>query len=419
MYHKTVLKNGIRIISERLDHFRSVSLGIWVNVGSRDEREEENGISHFIEHMSFKGTRRRNSLQIAKELDAIGGLSNAFTGAEATCFHARVLDKHLQTLGDILSDIFLHSRFQPGDISRERQVILQEISMLEDTPDEQVHVLFNRFYWLNHPLGMPVVGTPATVGAMNKQTVLGHIRRFYIPCRIIVSAAGHVDHEALVHTLEPMFEPLPTAAEDPARTAPSSHFGVSCHPKDLEQVHFCLGGDGPHLSSEHRFPAAVLNAILGGNMSSRLFQEIREKRGLAYNVYSFVSSYNDAGMFGIYGATDPKEVNRALKVIKKEIKKIQKGDITRSDLEATLEHLIGGIWLGAENTDSRMIRIAKNEGIFGRYISYEEVVSELRKVTLDQVVEAAARAFKKDSVSLVTLGPLEKKDLDLHNISFG
>ncbi len=419
MYHKTVLKNGIRIISERLEHFRSVSLGIWVNVGSRDEREEENGISHFIEHMSFKGTRRRSSLQIAKELDAIGGLSNAFTGAEATCFHARVLDKDLQMLGDILSDIFLHSVFDPQDMSRERQVILQEINMLEDTPDEQVHVLFNRFYWLNHPLGMPIMGTPATVAAMNKQTVLGHLRRFYTPGRIIVAAAGHVDHDALVRCLEPLFEPPPATAEDPVRTAPSGHFGVSCHRKDLEQVHFCLGGEGPHLSSEHRFAGAVLNAILGGNMSSRLFQEIREKRGLAYNVYSFVSSYNDAGMLGIYGATDPKEVNRALKVIKKEIKKIQKGDITRSDLDDTLEHLIGGILLGSENTDSRMIRLAKNEGIFGRYISYEEVVSDLQKVTVDQVVEVAARAFKKDSVCLVTLGPLEEEQLDLNNVSFG
>ena len=419
MHHKTVLKNGIRIISERLEHFRSVSLGIWVNVGSRDEGEEENGISHFIEHMTFKGTRKRNSLQIAKELDAIGGLSNAFTGAESTCFHSRVLDKHLETLGDILTDIFLHSVFDSQDINRERQVILQEISMLEDTPDEQVHVLFNRFFWLNHPLGMPIMGTPATVAAMNKRTVLGHLRRFYTPYRIIVAAAGNVDHETLVRTLAPLFESLPAATEDPMRTAPSSHFGVSCHAKDLEQVHLCLGSEGPHLSSDDRFAGAVLNAILGGNMSSRLFQEIREKRGLAYNVYSFVSSYNDAGMLGIYAAMDRKEVNRALKVIKKEIKKIQKGDLSQSDLDATLEHLIGGILLGSENTDSRMIRLAKNEGIFGRYISYEEVVSHLQKVTVDQVVGVASRAFKKDSVCLVTLGPLEKEDLDLNNVSFG
>jgi predicted Zn-dependent peptidase len=419
MYHKTVLKNGIRIVSERLEHFRSASLGIWVNVGSRDEGEEENGISHFIEHMTFKGTSTRNSLQIAKELDAIGGFSNAFTGAESTCFHSRVLDKHLERLADILSDIFLNSLFEAEDINRERQVILQEISMLEDTPDEQVHVLFNAFFWLNHPLGMPIMGTPVTVTAMDKQTVLGHIRRFYTPGRIIVAAAGNVEHDRLVRYLEPLFESLPAATENPVRTAPSGHFGVSCHPKDLEQVHLCLGGNGPHLSSGHRFAGAVLNAILGGNMSSRLFQEIREKRGLAYNVFSFVSSYIDAGMLGIYVATDPKEVNRTLKVIKKEIKKIQKGGVSRSDLEATLEHLIGGILLGSENTDTRMIRLAKNEGIFNRYISYDEVVSELQKVTVDQVVDVALRAFEKESVSLVTLGPLQRDKLDLNNVSFG
>jgi len=418
MYHKTVLKNGIRIISERLEHYRSVSLGIWVNVGSRDEREEQNGISHFIEHMTFKGTRKRNSLQIAKELDAIGGYSNAFTGAEATCFHSRVLDKHLETLADILSDIFLNSLFDPQEVNRERQVILQEINMLEDTPDEQVHVFFNRFFWLDHPLGMPIMGTPATVSAMNRETALGHIRRFYTPGRIIVAAAGNVDHDSLVRHLQPLFESLPAATEDPVRTAPGSHFGVSCHPKSLEQVHLCLGGNGPHLSSDLRFGGAVLNAILGGNMSSRLFQEIREKRGLAYNVFSFVSSYIDVGMVGIYVATDPKEVNRALKVIKKEIRKIQKGEVSQSDLEATLEHLIGGILLGSESTDTRMIRLAKNEGIFGRHIPYDEVVSDLQKVTVGQVVEVALQAFDKDSVSLVTLGPIEKEKLDLSNVSF-
>jgi predicted Zn-dependent peptidase len=418
MYHKTVLKNGIRIISERLQHYRSVSLGIWVNVGSRDEMEDQNGISHFIEHMTFKGTRKRSSLQIAKELDAIGGFSNAFTGAESTCFHARVLDKHLETLADILGDIFLNSLYDPQDMNRERQVILQEINMLEDTPDEQVHVLFNEFFWLNHPLGKPIMGTPATVSAVNEQMLRGHIRRFYTPGRILVAAAGNVDHNRLVRYLEPLFEPLCRAPEDPVRMAPSNHYGVSCHPKDLEQVHLCLGGNGPRLSNDLRFAGAVLNAILGGNMSSRLFQEIREKRGLAYNIFSFVSSYIDAGMLGIYVATDRKEVNRSLKVIKNEIRKIQKGDVSKSDLDATLEHLIGGILLGSESTDARMIRLAKNEGIFGRYISYEEVVSDLQKVTVDQVVEVALQAFDQDCVSLVTLGPLEKDKLDLSNVSF-
>ena len=329
-----------------------------------------------------------------------------------------VMFRH-QTLADILSDIFLNSLFDPKDMNRERQVILQEINMLEDTPDEQIHVFFNRFFWLNHPLGMPIMGTPATVATMDKQTVLDHIRCFYTPNRIIVAAAGNVDHEGLVRYLAPLFDSLPLETVDPVRTAPHGHFGVSCHPKDLEQVHLCLGGNGPTLSNDLRFAGAVLNAILGGNMSSRLFQEIREKRGLAYNVFSFVSSYIDAGMLGIYVATDPKEVNRALKVIKKEIKKIQKGDVSKLDLDATLEHLTGGILLGSENTDTRMIRLAKNEGIFGRYISYDEVVSDLQKVTTDQVVEVAVEAFAGDSVSLVTLGPIERESLDLNPVAFG
>ena len=234
MYNKTVLENGLRIVSERLDHFRSVSLGIWVNVGSRDEVERENGVSHFIEHMIFKGTANRSSLQIAKELDAIGGLSNAFTGIEYTCFHSRVLDKHLRSLSEILSDIFLHSLFDPQDMSRERQVILQEINMLEDTPDEQIHVLFSRQFWLNHPLGMPVMGTPETVSSIDKRTVLSHIRRFYTPARIIVAAAGNVDHEDLVRYFRSLFESLPKETENPPRLAPVNHAAVSCQFKNLE-----------------------------------------------------------------------------------------------------------------------------------------------------------------------------------------
>jgi len=418
MYNKTVLENGLRIVSERLDHFRSVSVGLWVNVGSRDEVERENGVSHFIEHMIFKGTANRSSLQIAKELDAIGGLSNAFTGIEATCFHSRVLDKHLHSLAEILSDIFLHSLFDPQDISRERQVILQEINMLEDTPDEQIHVLFSRLFWLNHPLGMPVMGTPETVSSIDKDAVLTHIRRFYTPARIIVAAAGNVDHEDLVQSFRPLFESLPRETDHPVRLAPRNHAAVSCQVKNLEQVHICLGGAAPHLSSDLRFAGAVLNAILGGNMSSRLFQEIREKRGLAYNVYSFLSSFQDAGLMGVYLGTDAKEVNRALKVIQREIKKMQKGKISGADLDATKEHLIGGVLLGSENTDTQMMRLAKNEGVFERYIEYDEVISRIEKVTLDEVVAVAKQAFQGRHVSFVTLGPLEEKDVDLDLVAF-
>jgi len=419
MVNKTVQKNGLRIVTERLDHFRSVSLGIWVNVGSRDEGRRENGVSHFIEHMIFKGTARRNSLRIAKELDAIGGLSNAFTGTEATCFHSRVLDKHLPALADILSDIFLHSLFDPQDLNRERQVILQEINMLEDTPDEQIHVLFSNLFWTNHPLGMPVMGTPETVSAISKETVLSHIRRFYTPGRIIVAAAGNVDHDALVRYLKPLFEALPKERKGPVRTPPKGHAAVSCRYKELEQVHVCLGGAAPPISSDLRFAGAVLNTILGGNMSSRLFQAIREKRGLAYNVYSFFSSFLDAGVMGVYLGTDAKHVNRALKVIHREIDRIQRGKISRADLRATKEHLVGGVLLSSENSDTQMMRLAKNEALFGRYVSHEEVVDRIEKVTVDEVVAVANQAFRGREVTLVTLGPLEQKDLDPDNLVFG
>ncbi len=418
MYRKTVLENGGRIITERLEHFRSVSLGIWVKVGSREEIEKENGISHFIEHMIFKGTCTRSGLQIAKELDAIGGLSNAFTGKEYTCFHSKVLDKHFTTLADILSDIFLNSIFDPQDMDRERQVILQEINMMGDTPDEHIHVLFNRLFWIKHPLGMPVLGSGATVSSMGKETILDYIKRFYTPDRIIIAAAGNIDHETVVGYFQPLFEELEPNNEERPMSTPHVNSDVLCHYKDLEQVHICLGGRGPHFLSDLRFAGAILNTVLGGNMSSRLFQEIREKRGLAYSVYSFLSTYIDTGLFGVYAGTDPLEVNHVLEVINTEIKKIQKGEISESDLAATKEHLIGGLLLGAESTDNRMIRLARNEYVFGRYLSDEELVADLEKVTIDEVVTVAKEAFMSDKVSLVTLGPVKKEDLDLACLKF-
>ncbi|PKN68071.1 MAG: peptidase M16 [Deltaproteobacteria bacterium HGW-Deltaproteobacteria-15] len=418
MHKKTVLPNGVRILTERLDHFRSVSFGIWIGVGSRDETVEENGISHFVEHMIFKGTRSRNSHQIAIELDAIGGLSNAFTSSEYTCFHSRVLDKHMATLVDILSDIFLRSTFDPTELDRERQVILQEISMLEDTPDEHIHVLFSNLHWMNHPLGMSVLGTPDSVSSIGREDILSHMRKFYTPEQILLVAAGNVDHQILVDQLRPLFEQIQPSDKVPARTSPNYHAGTSCFHKDLEQVHVCLGGLGPTLSSQQRFAGAVLNIILGGNMSSRLFQEIREKRGIAYSIFSFLASYIDAGLLGVYLATEPKNVNRSLEIIRKEIGRIQKGDISESELAATKEHIIGGILLGSESTDSKMMRLAKNEYVYGRYISHDEVISVIEKVRLEEVVDVARESFRNDRVSLVTLGPFQREELDESTILY-
>lgn len=416
MYHKTVLKNGVRIISERLEHLRSVSLAIWVDAGSRDEVKSENGIFHFTEHMIFKGTENRSSLQIAKELDAIGGLSNAFTGKENTCFHARVLGEHFAQLADILSDIFLHSTFDVDDLERERQVILQEISMVEDTPDDHIHVLFNRLFWADHPIGMPVLGNEKTVSAIERETILKYINKFYVPDRILVAGAGNVDHQSMVSYFEPLFSQLEAGNSNPNNDIPRSNAGVSVQYRDLEQVHICLGGEAPSQTSDKRFACVVLNTILGGNMSSRLFQEIRENRGLAYSVYSFLSSYIDAGLLGVYVATDSQNVNPVLEAIKNEIKKICKGEISKSDLAAAVDHLIGGIYLSSESADNRMMRIAKNEFVFQKYVSYEELVSKLQQVTVDEVVEVASDIFQDGTVSLSTLGPIKKDDLDTSNL---
>ena len=418
MHRKTVLDNGTRIVSERLEHYRSVSLGIWVDVGSRDEVTTDNGVSHFIEHMVFKGTHQRDSLQIAKELDAIGGLSNAFTGKEHTCYHSKVLDKHLPVLAEILSDIFLNSIFDPQDMDRERQVILQEINMMEDTPEDRIHVLFNRLCWFDHPLGMCVLGTDKTVSNIRKETILEYINRFYTPSRIIITAAGNIEHEALVAHLEPLFNSIKSSNEDPPRSSPQVHADISCHWKDLEQVHICLGGKAPNMSSDMRFAGAVLNTILGGNMSSRLFQEIRERRGLAYSLYSFLSAYMDSGLMGVYVGTDPSQVNQVLEIVNREIRKIRDGEISKSDLSAAVEHLLGGVLLGAENTDVRMMRLAKNDYVFGRYVSYDELVARLQEVTVDQVVAVAQDTFQNDEVSLVTLGPTKREDLDLACLQF-
>ncbi|MGD8985564.1 MAG: pitrilysin family protein [Desulfobacteraceae bacterium] len=418
MYHKTVLENGVKILSEKMEHIRSISLGIWVGAGSRDEMERENGISHFVEHMIFKGTRNRSGLQIAKELDAIGGLSNAFTGKEHTCYHSKVLDKHLSTLAEILSDIFLNSIFDPQDMDRERQVILQEINMMEDTPEDRIHVLFNRLCWIDHPLGMCVLGTDETVSNIRKETILDYLNRFYTPSRIIITAAGNIDHDTLVAHFEPLFKSIKSGNEDPPRSIPRVHADISCQWKDLEQVHICLGGKAPNLSSDVRFAGAVLNTILGGNMSSRLFQEIREKRGLAYSLYSFLSAYMDTGLMGVYVGTEPSQGNQVLEIVNREIRKIRDGEVSKSDLSAAREHLMGGVLLGAENTDIRMMRLAKNDYVFGRYVSYDELVAKLQEVTVDQLVAVAQDTFQNDEVSLVTLGPTKREDLDLACLQF-
>ncbi len=418
MYQKTVLSNGIRIITEKIEHYKSVSLGIWVSTGSRDENNINNGVSHFIEHMVFKGTPSRDTLLIAKELDAIGGLSNAFTGKEYTCFHSKVLDKDFLTLAEILSDIFLNSSFDSEDIEREKQVVLQEISMVDDSPEEQVHELFNTQFFNDHPLGLSVLGTSETVSSITRDTIFEHMKMYYSPDRIIIAAAGNIEHDDVVGTFEKQFGKLTPFTRESKEYSHELQSSILCSYRELEQINICMGGKAPNLTSDMRFAGAILNTILGGNMSSRLFQEIREKRGLAYSIYFFLSAYMDAGLLGICVGTDPGEVNNVLDVINTEIVRMQEGDLTENDVNEAKDHLVGGILLGSENTDSRMMRLAKNEFVFGRYIEYEELVDDLKKVTLDDIISCIKQAFSPGGVAITTLGSVNRDDLNLKNNLF-
>jgi predicted Zn-dependent peptidase len=412
LYQKTVLDNGMRVVTEGIPYLHSVSMGIWLNVGSRDETEDESGLTHFIEHMLFKGTEKRSAREIAKQLDAVGGMSNAFTSKENTCFHAKVLDTHLPLVVDILSDIFLHSVFDRVEVEREREVILEEINMVEDTPDEYVHILFNRNFWDGNPMARPIFGNVNTVQSFTQEIILGYLNRGYHPDRIVLSAAGNVKHEEFLDLVEPAFSNIKRHSHSLDRKVPHINSRVDLYPRDLEQIHFCLGTRGTSLVEKERYSCSILNVILGGSMSSRLFQEVRERRGLAYSIYSFLSSHTDAGMVGIYGAVRPHNIMETLEVIRDEIGRFKKEPISRAELRAAKEHIKGGIYLAAENTDNRMSRLAKNEIIFDRFLPYEEIEAGLEGVTVEEVQSLAQRLFHPEFMSLVLLGQVDGIDVD-------
>jgi predicted Zn-dependent peptidase len=412
LYQKTVLDNGMRVVTEWIPHLHSVSMGIWLNVGSRDETENESGLTHFIEHMLFKGTEKRSAQEIAKQLDAVGGMSNAFTSKENTCFHAKVLDTHLPLVVDILSDIFLHSVFERAEVEREREVILQEINMVEDTPDEYVHILFNRNFWDGNPLARPIFGSIKTVQSFTQEMILGYLNRGYHPDRIVLSAAGNLNHEKFLELVEPAFNNIKRHSYTLNRKVPSINSRVELYPRDLEQIHLCLGARGTSLVEKERYSCSILNVILGGSMSSRLFQEVRERRGLAYSIYSFLSSHTDAGMVGIYGAVRPHNIKETLDLVRHELRRFKEEPISDAELRAAKEHIKGGIYLAAENTDNRMSRLAKNEIIFDRFVPYEEIEAGLESVTVEEVQTLAQQLFRPEYMSLVLLGQVDGLNVD-------
>lgn len=413
--NKTLLENGIRILTKNMPYSCSVSMGVWLNAGARDESEDESGLFHFIEHMLFKGTAKRSAFQIAKEFDAMVGNTNAFTSMETTCYHARVITSHTAAAAGLLADIFLNSMFDIEEIEKERPVIIQEIGMTEDNPEDFIHILAGQCCFRNNPLGHSILGTRENVLNFSADRVKDFFRSRYQPQRTIVSIAGNIEHNQIMDIVGPAFGSLKRGDGFPERVPPSIYPGVNLFAKDLEQVHICVSLKGLSLTDEKRYAYSLMNTLLGGNMSSRLFQEIREKRGLAYSVYSFISSYADTGVLGAYVAVDTDNTVEAVDVIIREIKRLKENTVDKDELKDAVEYTKGCLLLSSESTDSQMFRQAQNEINFGRNIPLPEVINAIESVTQEDIYELAGSIFDSGNLSLTLLGPFSNKK-QLENI---
>ncbi|MBI5469677.1 MAG: insulinase family protein [Deltaproteobacteria bacterium] len=407
---KTVLSSGISVITEEMPDVESSTIGIWVNTGSRNETGRLPGVSHFIEHLLFKGTDRRTALDISKEIESVGGVLNAFTGREYTCFYAKVLNKDLPLAIDLLSDIFLNSKFDRKEMEKEKLVVLQEIKMVEDTPDDLIHDLFAERLWQGHPLGTSILGSSGTIKAMDRDDITGYFRSHYHTGSVFVAAAGGLDHKKVARLLNRTLGRLKKTGVKAALSAPEPCPGLKLHKKKLEQVHLCLGLPVPSQQDPDRYKVYLLNTILGSGMSSRLFQEIREKRGLAYSVFSYLNLCMDAGALVTYAGTSRETFSEVVGLILREYLKITKG-VSAEELRNAREQLKGGMLLGLESSESRMTKLARDEIYFGRVVPVKEIIKEIDRVTSRGLKAAAERLFRPEKLTLVAIGDVGEKDL--------
>jgi len=405
---KDTLPNGLTIVTESMPAVRSVSLGVWLRTGSRHEPGDRNGIVHFLEHMVFKGTENRSGEQIARATDAIGGHLDAFTSKEFTNFSIKALDEHLSRAFDILADLVKNPLLRSSDIAKECHVIQEEIKMVEDTPDDLVHEIFSKSYWQGHALGRPILGTRQTVGGFNQRLVRGFFNRHYVPGNILVSAAGHLEHAKVVDLVAREFGGLSRgpALTNGAVPIPHPHARYR-RKKELEQTHICLGTPAYHYAHQRRFACYVLNTILGGGMSSRLFQNIREKFGLAYAVFSGLSTYRDTGVLSVYAGTAPGNARKVISLILEEFHKLKSVPIAEEELQRAKDYLKGSLLLGLESTTSRMSNIARQEMYYGRYITLDEIAAKIDAVTQREVAKVACDLFQSDRLAVTVLGPRE------------
>ena len=403
----TTLPNGVRVITETMPHVRSVSVGLWVGIGSRRETAEQNGLSHFIEHMVFKGTTKRSAEDIARSVDSIGGNLDAFTSKELVCFNTKVLDEHLPLAFDVLSDLVLNPLFREEDMAKEKGVILEELKMDEDNPDYLVHEIFSSNFWKDHPLGKPILGTRETVKRFDRSMMERYYSDAYSPANLVITAAGNLTHQMLANLAGDYFSGMkprdPMAPERP----PQTHARVALrNKKALEQVHVCLGVPSYPLPHEDRFTCYVLNTLLGGGMSSRLFQNIRERQGLAYAVFSELNPYRDTGCLSIYAGTSIETVGKVIESILREFQTLKQERITDEELRRAKDHLKGSLMLSLESTSSRMSNLARQEMYFHRFFTLDELVESIEAVTAEDVQRIAQTFFDQKHIGLTVLGNL-------------
>lgn len=404
----TTLPNGIKVITEAMPHVRSVSVGVWIGTGSRREPSEQNGISHFIEHMLFKGTSKRTAEDIARSVDSLGGNLDAFTAKEMVCYNTKVLDEHLPVAMDVLSDLVLNPLFNAEDIEKEKGVILEEIKMDADNPDYLVHEIFSGNFWKDHSLGRPILGTRDTVRQLNQQTIRDYYSQVYTPENMLVTAAGNLTHDRLVGIVAERFQDVKQAGPVPVSEPPATHARIALRSKkELEQVHVCLGVPCYSIAHDDRFTCYLLNTVLGGGMSSRLFQNIRERQGLAYSVFSELNPYSDTGCLAVYAGTSLESVRLVVECVLKEFSELKQSPVPAEELRRAKDHLKGSLMLGLESTSSRMSNLARQEMHFRRFFSLDELVESIEAVTADGVQRVAQDFFDPRHVGLTILGNLD------------
>ncbi|HTA79026.1 MAG TPA: pitrilysin family protein [Terracidiphilus sp.] len=405
---RTVLPNGLIVLTERMEHLRSVAMGVWIKSGSRCEPAETNGISHFVEHMVFKGTRSRSALNIAREMDSIGGNLDAFTGKETICFTVKSLAEHVPIALDVLADLVLNPTFASGDIERERGVILEEIKIDEDNPDVLVHELFTQNFWKDHPLGKPILGTTTTVGRLDQNKLFDYHTGRFLGGNMIFSAAGNLEHDQFVEAMSQKFAALPAGKAAPEEQAPEASARIVLrNKKALEQVQICLGVPSPPITDDNRYTTLILNTVLGSGMSSRLFQTIREERGMVYSIYSDLNPYRDTGTLCIYAGTSVGKALEVVDLILLELRKLKESPLSDEELTRAKDQLKGNILMGLESSNSRMANLARQEMYFQQFFTVEEITARIDAVQADAVQAMAQRLFDPNRIAITLLGRLD------------